>query len=331
MPPLGLEDGDSVVVDTLPSLRDQYYVGIAGMVQKSGVYPWHDGMTLRDLVLLARGPVVGADLREAEVARMPEDRTRGQIATTLRVPLDSSYLYNRDSLGRYVGPPGLPFPGKGTPEVVLQPYDNVLILKQPEFDFQRTVVVSGQVRFPGVYSLRTKTDKLVDVVGRAGGLTAQAYPEGIRFVRGLNDVGRINADLVRARQDTASRYNIILQPGDSIDIPEYEPAVKVTGAVTSPGSLLWKKGADLDYYLDGVGGVTNRGDKGRASVRYANGDVRTRHKTLIFTSTPTPGPGSEVFVPPRDTTPGPNYVQLFTSIVQVIASAVTTIYVVKHL
>src|SRR5690349_345749 len=33
MPPLGLEDGDSVVVATLPSLRDQYYVGIAGRVQ----------------------------------------------------------------------------------------------------------------------------------------------------------------------------------------------------------------------------------------------------------------------------------------------------------
>src|SRR5437867_1810069 len=64
VPGLGLEDGDSVVVDSVRPLAGQYYVAMAGMVNKPGAYPWHAGMTLRDLVLLARGPVVGADLRE---------------------------------------------------------------------------------------------------------------------------------------------------------------------------------------------------------------------------------------------------------------------------
>src|SRR2546428_8628218 len=105
------------------------------MVTKPGVYPWREGMTLRELVVLARGPTVGADLREAEIARMPEDRTKGQLATTVRVPLDSSYLLERDSLGRYAGPPGLAFPPAGSaPEVPLRAYDNVLILRQPEFE-----------------------------------------------------------------------------------------------------------------------------------------------------------------------------------------------------
>src|SRR5713226_8966611 len=145
MPAIGLQDGDSVVVDTVQPLSGQYYVAVAGMVRKPGIYPWREGMTLRELVLLARGPTVGADLREAEVARMPEDRTKGQLATTVRVPLDSTYLFERDSLGHYFGPPGLSFTGKGAPAVPLQPYDNVLILKQPEFDFQRTVVIAGEV------------------------------------------------------------------------------------------------------------------------------------------------------------------------------------------
>jgi protein involved in polysaccharide export with SLBB domain len=331
MPAIGLQDGDSVVVDAVPALSGQYYVVIAGMVRKPGIYPWREGMTLRELVLLARGPTVGADLREAEVARMPEDRTKGQLATTIRVPLDSTYLFERDSLGHYFGPPGLPFPSKAAPDVPLQPYDNALILKQPEFDFQRTVVIAGEVRSPGTYSLRTKTDRLADLVTRAGGLTSRAYAQGIRFVRAVDKVGRINVDLPRAVRDTASAANLILQPGDSIEIPEYQPAVKVSGAVTSPGSVLWKQGAGLDYYLDGAGGVTYQGDKGRASVKYANGDVRTRRKTLFFSSTPTPGPGSDVFVPVRDTTGRVNAVQLFTSIVQIIASTVTAIYVIKHL
>jgi protein involved in polysaccharide export with SLBB domain len=331
IPKMELQDGDSVVVDAVPTLTRQYYVAVAGMVRNPGIYPWRDGMTVRELVLLARGPTVGADLREAEVARMPEDRTKGQLATTIRVPLDSTYLFERDSLGHYFGPPGLTFAGKDAPDVRLQPYDNVLILKQPEFDFQRTVVIAGEVRSPGTYSLRTKTDRLAVLVTRAGGLTLWAYPEGIRFMRVVSNVGRINVDLPRALRDTNSSANVILQPGDSIEIPEFQPAVKVNGAVTSPGSVLWKQGADLDYYLDGVGGVTYQGDKGRVSVKYANGDVRTRRKTVFFSSTPRPGPGSEVFVPVRDTTARVNFVQLFTSIVQIVASTVTAIYVIKHL
>src|SRR5438445_5056787 len=236
VPALSLEDGDSVVVDALPSLGAGYYVGIAGMVEKPGTYPWHPGITLRDLVLLARGPKVGAELHQAEIARLPEDRSQGQLAATLQVPLDSTYLFNRASLGRYVGPPGLPFPASGAPEVELKPFDNVLILRQPDFELQRTVEVGGEVRYPGTYTLRSKTDRLSDLIARAGGLTPRAYPEGIRFNRAANGVGRINVELRRALQDTASRFNIVLQPGDAISIPEYEPSVKVSGAVNSPGS-----------------------------------------------------------------------------------------------
>ena len=61
-----------------------------------------------DLVTLGRGPRVGAYLKEAEIARLPGDRREGQLATTMRVPLDSTYLFERDSAGRYVGPAGPP-------------------------------------------------------------------------------------------------------------------------------------------------------------------------------------------------------------------------------
>jgi protein involved in polysaccharide export with SLBB domain len=331
IPPVSLMDGDSVVVDSLPRLGESYYVAIAGMVRKPGAFPWRPGMTLRELVTLARGPVVGASLKEAEIARLPADRSLGQLATTVRVPLDSTYLYDRDSLTRYVGPPGPTVAASGAPEVALEPYDNVLILRQPEFDFQRTVVVVGEVLYPGTYSLKTKTDRLAELLARAGGLTRQAYPDGIRFVRRLDNIGRINVDLARALRDSTAPSNIILQPGDSIDIPEYQPAVKVSGAVNSPGSVLYRRGANLQYYLNGAGGFAHTADKGKTSVRLANGEVRTRHHWLFVSSDPKPGPGSEVFVPVRDTTERANTVQLFTSIVQIIASTVTAIYVIKHL
>ena len=329
IPALALQDGDSVVVDAVRPLSGQYYVSIVGAVNNGGTYPWREGMTLRDLVLLARGPAVGADLNEAEVARMPAERGKGQLATTLRVRLDSTYLFERDSTGRYVGPPGLPFPSSGAPEMPLQPYDNVLILRQPEFELQRIVTVQGEVYFPGSYALRSKSDRLGDLLKRAGGLTPRAYPNGIRFYRQVDAVGRINIDLSTALRDTTSRHNIILQPGDSLFIPEFIPSVKVQGAVNAPGSVLYKQGADLGYYIDGAGGFAHTADKGRTSVRLADGEVKTRHKFLFFRSDPEPGPGAEITVPVKEPS-NQDTVRLIASIAQIIASTVAIVVLATH-
>src|SRR2546427_5667950 len=205
-PRFALEDGDVVQVDSLAGASDQYTVAITGMVQQPGTYPWRPGITLRQLVVLARGPRIGADLRDAEIAKLPADRSKGQLATTMRVPLDSTYLFERDSAGRYIGPPGVTFPARGTAtEVPLEPYDNVLIFRQPDFELQRTVTITGEVMYPGTYALRAKDDRLADLVERAGGLTPRAYPDGIRFLRAADNRGRINIDLPKALKDPGSR------------------------------------------------------------------------------------------------------------------------------
>ncbi len=330
VPALALMDGDSVVVDSLPPLSETYYVAIAGRVNKPGRFPWRPGLTLRDLVQLARGPKIGAYLKEAEIARLPEDRSRGQLATTLRVPLDSTYLFERAADGRFVGPPGVTVPARGAPEVPLDPYDNVLIMQEPQFDLQRAVVVSGQVRYPGTYSLRSKEERLADVIERAGGLTPQAYPEGVRFVRSAEGVGRVNVELPQALHDKGSAHNVILQPDDSIFIPEYQPTVKVVGAVNAPGSLLWRRGADLDYYISSAGGLAANADGKHVSVRYANGDARTRRKWLFISSKPTPGPGSEVFVPAKPLGEKVNAIALLGGIAQILSSVVAVVVVLRR-
>jgi polysaccharide biosynthesis/export protein len=334
VPAIALQDGDSVVVDSVPALREQLYVAIAGMVQKAGAYPWRPGMTLRELVTVARGPRIGASLREAEIARLPADRAAGQLATTIRVPLDSTYLFERDASGRYVGAAGTSFPVPGTAvDVPLEPFDNVLILRQPDFELQRTVTITGEVQYPGTYALKAKDDRLLDLIDRAGRLTPRAYAEGIRFVRQEGNAGRINIDLPRALRDPGARDNVILQPNDSITIPEFLPSVKVVGAVNSPGSVLYRQGAGLGYYLSAAGGVTRMAEKGSVSVRFANGEVRTKGGGFLFFpgGAPAPGPGSEVYVPAKDpNAPRTDYVGLFGAIAQILASSVAIIVVVTR-
>jgi protein involved in polysaccharide export with SLBB domain len=334
IPAVALQDGDSVVVDSVPVLGEQLYVGIAGMVQKPGAYPWRPGLTLRELVALARGPRIGASLTEAEIARLPADRAGGQLAQTIRVPLDSTYLFERDDAGRYVGAAGTAFPAPGTAaDVPLEPFDNVLIFRQPDFELQRTVTITGEVQYPGTYALKTKDDRLLDLIERAGRLTPRAYADGIRFVRAEGDAGRINIDLPRVLRDAGSRDNVILQPGDSINIPEYLPSVRVVGAVNSPGSVLYRRGAGLEYYLSAAGGFNRLADKGAVSVRFANGEVRTKGAGFLFLGggAPSPGPGSEVFVPAKDpAAPRTDYVSLFGAIAQILASTVAIIVVARR-
>ena len=114
-------------------------------------------------------------------------------------------------------------------------------------------------------------------------------------------------------------------------IPEYTPSVKVSGTVKSPGSVLWRQGANLSYYVSAAGGYAQQARKGQVSVRFANGEVRTRRRSIFGGGDPTPGPGSEVFVPLED----PNakktdYVSLFGAIAQVVASTIAIIVVVRR-
>jgi protein involved in polysaccharide export with SLBB domain len=335
VPALPLETGDSVVVDSIGPLDAGLYVEIGGMVQKPGRYPWQDGMTLRDLFRLAGGPTIGAYLKDVEIARLPAERTQGQLAATVRVPVDSTYLLQRDAAGRYIGPAGLSFPSPGAPEVPLAPFDNVLILKQPDFELQRTVFIGGEVRSPGTYALHSKDERLMDLIDRAGGLTSQAYANGIRFFRkdGTTGAGgRVAIDLQRLLNDRKRKDNLSLAAGDSIIIPAYVPTVLVRGEVNSPASVTYVKGQGLDYYLNAAGGVSYKGDKGRIYVQQPNGNVQAVQKRGLFFghSKPTPEPGGLVFVPQRNMAEQANTAATLAAIGTIIASLTTIVVVLVN-
>lgn len=300
-----LHDYDVVTIYGRHEFRAERQIAIAGMVNEPGIYTYREGMTLRDLILMARGLTDGAWLDSAEVARLPRDRSSGQLAIRIRVPLDSSYIFEGDTSG-YRLLPGMPIPSRTAPEFELEPFDYVTILKQPEFELQKTVKLTGEVRFPGTYVLTHKDERISELLERAGGLLPTGYPPGASLHRVRYDAGPVDIDLVEVLKKPGSRSDLALMPGDSIHVPEYNPIVRVVGEVNSPVSVRYKPGAGLDYYISNAGGYTRDADKSRVSVRYANGsaDVVSRN-LLVFRSKPTPLPGSTVVVPelrPQDKT-----------------------------
>ena len=159
---LPLQEDDSIIVFATTDFRPERYVAITGAVRRGGRVPYREGMTLRDLLHYAGGLEDGAYLDHAEVARVPANRADGSLAKTIEVPLDSTYLLERGLDGKYLGPAGLPAKASGAPEWELQPYDNVLVLQQPNWQLDRSVTLLGEVMFPGNYSLRTKTERVSD-------------------------------------------------------------------------------------------------------------------------------------------------------------------------
>ncbi|CAN5346328.1 SLBB domain-containing protein [soil metagenome] len=342
-----LREDDQIDVFSLTTFRPPRYVAIVGFVNSPGRFAFREGMTLRDLVLLGGGVKEGASLREAEVARLPVDRSAGQTAQTLRFPLDSSYLFERRPGVTYLGPPGQPSPASGTPEVVLQPYDNVLILRQENFEYQRVVSVNGEVRFPGTYALSNKRERLSDILKRAGGLTDEAQRDAILFVRpGPTEArikngagtgtaqdsiltrrltnGRIGLDLDVVLADEQSRENIILEDGDQITFPRYNPVVRVQGAVNAPANVAYVPGRDLFYYVNAAGGGARTADVKHAYVTQPSGKLESvRDRFLVSDIVPLPQAGAVVTVPERNPADRTDYGALVAILSQTVAALVS--------
>jgi protein involved in polysaccharide export with SLBB domain len=326
-----LKEDDRIQVFSVSAFRPQRYVAIGGAVRTSGRFPYRAGMTLRDLVLLAGGVLESAYLREAEIARLPESRDGGRTATTIRVPLDSTYLFERKPDGEYVGPPGLAFPASGSPDVVLKPYDNVLILRQPNWELQRTVIIQGEVRYPGSYALKTKSERLSDLIARAGGLTDEAYPDGIVFSRSQGGIGRVGVELSSAMRRYESSDNLILRDGDNITVPAYNSVVTIRGAVNQPSTVAYVRGRGIDYYISAAGGPSRLADEGRAYVVQPSGKLESvRNRFLLPSTNPQPRPGSVVTVPERDPNDKKDYVAIAGAVASILASTVAIIIAITN-
>jgi polysaccharide biosynthesis/export protein len=365
---LPLREDDQITVFSRTTFRPERYVVVTGAVKRPGRIRYREGMTLKDAVLEADGLTEDAWLAEAEIARLPADRAAGVLATTFRAPMDSTYVFDRGPDGKYDGPPGLPAPAGGAPETRLEPYDDVLVMRQPDWELQRTVTLTGQVRFPGRYALLTKSDRIRDLIQRAGGLTREAYPLGAGLFRrppssptDLRLLGRLAAQADSGKPDSLSAYpdslrlgtalaqrvgldlslalerpdarqNIVMQAGDSVDIPEFDPTVRILGAVNSPTRVLLQPGWDVDDYVAAAGGYSRMADRGRAYVVQPSGRLESvKRRFLLPDSKPKPKAGGTVFVPERDPSDKKDWAGFLGSVAQILASSVTILVVATKL
>ncbi|MCH1920497.1 SLBB domain-containing protein [Shewanella sp. A3A] len=137
-------------------------VVINGEVRFKGIYPLAENANVADLIAAAGGLSEGAYLKRAELSRI-ETTQDGSSLRHLSINLSQSLSDTRTA-------------------EKLEPRDVLTVMKIPEWQENQTVEVRGEVKFPGVYSIR-RGETLEDVLQRAGGFTDNAYISASVFVR----------------------------------------------------------------------------------------------------------------------------------------------------
>ena len=85
--------------------------------------------------------------------------------------------------------------------------------------------------------------------------------------------------------------DLALEDGDVIVVPEKTDVVLISGEVMMPQAIVWNKDKDMDDYIRGAGGFSNRADTSNLIVVHPSGEVVPRAKEV--------SPGDQVLVLPR--------------------------------
>jgi len=348
-PDLMLTRLDQVIIPSKFAMAETAFISVEGEVNNLGItenegkFPYTSNTTLEDALLKAGGFKESAYTSEVEVVRRKRDGVAG--AANAQIAEIHKFNINRDlSLN------------SNQTNFILQPFDQVIVRKSPNYVEQQSVFVEGEVLVPGEYSIINKSDKISDVIRRAGSLTELANPEGATLLRrslnrSLNQPtnfeavdaveksiksGTIMGDLPDVKEESigiqlrsilkspGSFEDLIIQEGDIIRIPKRLETVQVIGQVLYPTTVKYGKGMAFTDYISQSGGFTTQSLRKSSYIKYPNGNVDRTRRFLFFNVYPKVQPGSEIYVPQR-AAPALNTQQTINTATGLIGSIMTLV------
>ena len=112
--------------------------------------------------------------------------------------------------------------------------------------------------------------------------------------------GRVGIDLT----DKLSTESLVIQNGDTLNIPEKSNHIYIYGEVNYEGALKFEDKEDIDFYISKSGGLKENASKKSIYVLHPNGDTQRYNmgRKNIFQNSPSSTemilyPGSVIFIP----------------------------------
>lgn len=309
LPDILLKNEDVLFIPSNRESQDERTLSIFGEVYYPGIYNYAENTSIEDLVLQAGGLKDAASIVKVDVARRirnaKADSPSPVVAERFTFQLKDGFVVDGDEGFR------------------LQPFDEVFVRKSPGYVEQKHITIEGEVAFAGTYTLTTKGERLSDLIKMAGGLTAEAYPKGARLIRtlteaermkqqslkkfivskdsaeikkfDLNNIRYVGINLDKAIENEGSNeWDLVLQDGDRLIVPQYNNTVTINGEVMYPNSVAYMPGQGLDYYINQAGGFSVKARRKKVFAVNMNGTVtRVRSAKDIQ-------PGCEIVVPTKE-------------------------------
>ena len=304
-----LQRGDVMVVSNINEIEPKGDIVVTGYVATPGKYQYAEHTTVEDIILIAGGLVEGASSAKVDIAR----RIDVASCTAARDTLAQVFSVSMKD--------GLFDDGAG---FELMPNDVVSVRRSPTYIEQRNVTVTGEVTFPGQYTLVTNNERVSDLMKRAGGATPNGNVHGAMLKRKINQYERnvrnamarivtqsasgrdtldvnklkvseiytVGLELDKAIEHPGSDYDIVLRDGDELIIPEVASTVRVQGEVLYPNTVHYISGKPISYYVRQSGGFSTKARRAKTYVIYMNGTVAVGAGAKLE-------PGCEIVVPGR--------------------------------
>ena len=314
-PDIALQRNDVLYIPSIHDLQDLGNVEVFGEVARPGKYIFADNMTLEDLIIQAGGLLESASTVKVDVSR----RVKNNKSTESTATIGELYSFAlKDG-----------FVIDGEAGFVLEPYDQVYVRRSPGYQQQVNVEIEGEILYAGTYALTSKSERLSDLVAKAGGITPYAYVKGAKLMRKANDEEKermkdvmemmqremggasmdslkldikpnysVGINLEAALKNPGSDADIVLREGDQLILPEMTNTVKINGAVMFPNTVAYNSKMSVKDYISQAGGFANGARKSKAFIIYMNGQVakvRGSGRGMVE-------PGCEIIVPIKDKT-----------------------------
>ncbi len=310
-----LQANDVIQLFNNSEFGEQQFVTIDGEIRREGKVKKYGGMTLQDLIYLSGGLKPSAEFGRMEIASIVDmDSAQKGLRPTRTVVKSYSIQSNLDI-------------DSSASKVILKPYDQIHVRKNPSFALQENIQIVGLVKYQGSYPRLDKFERLSSYIERAGGLLDNANISGALLYRRksnylkekvlhqlksdapnkqqqdsmlLNTEEPVSIDLNKALQNKNSKYDVVLQENDIIYIPEVNPFVTVQGKVQSPLKIAFDKDhSNLSYYIDKAGGFGVRPWRKRVFITYPNGRSKRTKNFFFMHFYPTVEEGCTITVPDR--------------------------------
>ncbi len=326
-----LKEFDQIQIFSKNDFLEKFTVYVDGSVLKPTTMEYTEGITLNDLLFYAGGLKKEAANSKIEISRV----------MNVDSSLEQKFVPQRIVVQTITIGPNLEI-DEASKAFLLSPMDRIFVRKTYGFDEQMTVTIKGEVKYPGIYPILDKNEKVLDIIERAGGLTPYAFIKNARLTRPDNKLDWTIFQLKDAFSDSASRANLVMKNGDVIEIPTVNQLVSIKGAIRYPNldstqtiNGKFVPGKSARWYVKHYGGGFKKGAlKKSTMVIYPNRKVDYTRSFMGIKNYPTVDiEGATITVdikqkkpkPPKGPEAALNWNIILPSMIAAITSIATTL------